>query len=184
MINAIKITPVTSKRELNQFIKLPWKIYKNDPNWVPHLLIERKKILNKEKNPFYRHTEMELFIAWKGNEPAGRIAAIKNDLHNKYNNDNAGFFGFFECIDDQKIANLLFEEAAKWLKSKNCGSMLGPANPSSNDDWGLLINGFDSPPRFMMPYNPEYYIRLIENSGLTKAKDLLAYKFTTEKNYK
>jgi GNAT superfamily N-acetyltransferase len=180
-MDEIKVIPVTSNKDLNHFIKLPWKLYKGYPNWVPPLISERKKILNKEKNPFFKHAEMELFIAWRGNEAVGRIAAIKNELHNKYNNDNAGFFGFFECINDQNVANLLFDEAAKWIKSKGLTAILGPANPSSNDDWGMLIEGYDKPPTFMMPYNPEYYLSLCDNYGFTKAKDLVAYLLSNPK---
>jgi len=180
-MSEIKIVPVVSKSDLNIFIKLPWKIYKGIPNWVPPLIYERKKILNTKKNPFFQHAEMELFLAYKDGKPAGRIAAIKNDLHIQYQNDNAAFLGFFECIDDQQVANLLFDEAVKWAKSKGFSNIKGPANPSSNDDWGLLIEGFTLPPALMMTYNPEYYIRLFDNYGFKKAKDLVAYLLTNSK---
>jgi hypothetical protein len=176
----IKVTPVISKYELKQFIKLPWNIYKDYPFWVPPLIHERKKILNKEKNPFFQHAESELFIAWIDGKPVGRIAAIKNNLHNKYHSENSGFFGFFECINNQEAANRLFDEAVRWLKSKNLDLMKGPANPSSNNDWGLLIDGFEYSPSFMMPYNPEYYISLFSNYGFQKAKDLLGYRISRE----
>jgi hypothetical protein len=124
---------------------------------------------------------MDMFIAYKDGNPVGRIAAIVNEMHIKYHNDNCGFFGFFECIDDQEAANLLFTTAINWLKEKGVSSVMGPANPSSNDDWGLLIDGFDLSPNFMMPYNPEYYIKLIENFGFTKIKDLNGYKLTADR---
>lgn len=180
-MNEIQISTVKDKKDLDLFIRLPWKIYINYSNWVPPLLYDRKKILNKKKNPFFLHAEMELFLAQKAGETIGRIAAIKNDMHNKYHNDNSGFFGFFECVDDQNCADMLFNSAVEWLKEKGLTSVLGPANPSSNDDWGLLTEGFNLPPAIMMPYNPEYYLMLIENYGFKKAKDLNAYKITDEK---
>ncbi len=179
-MSEIIIAPVSGKKELETFIRLPWKIYRDFPNWVPPLLFERRKILNTEKNPFYKHAQIELFIAYRGKEPVGRIAAIKNDMHLKYHNDGTGFFGFFECINDKEIASRLFDAAAGWIKARGLKSIMGPANPSSNDDWGLLIEGFEIPPAFMMPYNPPYYIELIESYGFRKEKDLNGYKITDE----
>ena len=110
--------------------------------------MDRKKILSKEKNPFFKHAETEYFLAEKNGELVGRIAAIKNDLHNKYHNDKVGFFGFFECINDQEVANALFDKAKEWLKIKGFDTMRGPANPSSNDEYGMLLEGFDDEPRY------------------------------------
>jgi hypothetical protein len=180
-MSAINIKTVQSKKDLNTFLKLAWKIYKDDPYWVPPLLYDKKKILDKEKNPFYKHAEMEMFIAEKNGEPVGRIAAIKNDLHNKYHNDKVGFFGFFECINDQEVANKLFDTAREWIKSKGLDAMRGPANPSSNDEYGMLLEGFEDEPRLLMPYNPKYYLNLCENYGMKKAKDLYAYKIENQK---
>ncbi|MGE5400606.1 MAG: hypothetical protein ACM3S2_09395 [Ignavibacteriales bacterium] len=177
----ITIKTVESKKDLMQFIKLQWKFYKNDKYWVPPLIMDRKKILSKEKNPFYKHAEMEMFIAERNGEPVGRVAAIKNDLHNKYHNDKVGFFGFFECINDQEVANSLLSRAEEWLRSKGCDAMRGPASPSSNDEWGMLLEGFDDEPRLLMPYNPKYYLDLCENYGLSKVKDLYAYKLENKK---
>ena len=179
-MDTVKVVPVSSKRDFNKFIKMQWKFYEGNPYWVPPLLYDRKKILSKDKNPFFRHSDMEMFIAWNGSEPVGRIAAIKNDLHIKVSGQNEGFFGFFECINDQSVADKLFDAASKWLKEKGLSVMMGPANPSSNDDWGFLTDGFDDQPRFMMPYNPPYYIDLTLGAGLTKAKGLLAYKIATK----
>ncbi|GAB4300171.1 MAG: GNAT family N-acetyltransferase [Ignavibacteriaceae bacterium] len=177
----LKIIPVRTKSELMKFIKFQWEIYRNDPYWVPPLIMDRKKILSKEKNPFFLHAEAEYFLAEKDGKLAGRIAAIKNDLHNQHHKDKAGFFGFFECINDQQVANLLFDTAKNWLKEKGCDSMRGPANPSSNDEYGMLIEGFNDSPRLLMTYNPPYYIDLCENYGLTKAKDLYAFKLEQDK---
>jgi len=177
----IEIKTVISKKEFNQFLKFPWKIYKNDKNWVPPLLMEKKEILNKKKNPFFDDAEMELFLAFRDKEIVGRIAAIKNDAHNKVHNENIGFFGFFECINDQDVANELLNTAKSWLKEKGLNAMRGPANPSSNDEYALLIDGFDDPPRIMMTYNPKYYMDLLDNYGLKKAKDLLAFRIDNAK---
>jgi GNAT superfamily N-acetyltransferase len=180
-MSLVTIKTVSSKQELMQFIKLPWKIYQNDKYWVPPLIMDRKKILNKEKNPFFQHAEMEMFLAEKNGELVGRIAAIKNDLHNKIHNEKTGHFGFFECIDDQEVANALFDTAKKWAKSKGLTKILGPASPSSNDEWGMLLEGFDDVPRLLMPYNPAYYLKLCEGYGFRKAKDLHAYKLENQK---
>jgi len=171
----IEIRTVTSKKELMQFIKLPWKIYKDDPHWVPPLIMDRKKILNKEKNPFFQHAEMDMFLAIKEGEPVGRIAAITNENHNKFHEDNLGFFGFFESIDDLQVSTALFDKVDEWLKEKGKDGVIGPFNPSTNDEVGLLINGFDSPPYVMMCHNPPYYESLVEKAGYEKAKDLNAW---------
>jgi GNAT superfamily N-acetyltransferase len=180
-MSSIEIKKVESKSDLMAFIKLPWSIYKNDPNWVPHLISERKQILDKQKNPFFEHAEAEYFLAYKNGVLSGRIAAIKNDLFNKHHENNAGFFGFFESFNDQQVANALFDKAKEWMKSKGLKEILGPANFSSNDEWAMLLEGFDDPPRILMPYNPKYYLDLCENYGFRKIKDLYAYKLESDK---
>jgi GNAT superfamily N-acetyltransferase len=181
LMSSVKVYPVETKKQLMQFIKLPWKIYKDDPYWVPHLLMDRKKILDKKTNPFFEHAEAEYYIAEMNGEIVGRIAAIKNDLHNEHHQGNEGFFGFFESIDNQQVADVLFDAAKEWLKKKGMKKMLGPANPSSNDEWGMLLSGFDDSPRLLMTYNPEYYLKLCNNYGFRKAKDLYAVKLETDK---
>ena len=163
-----------------EFIKLQWKFYEGDPNWVPPLLFDRAKLLNVAKNPFYQHAVMELFIAEDDGIPVGRIAGIINSLHNETHGDQVGFFGFFECRDDQATADALFNHVAQWLRDRGRTVMRGPLNPSINDELGLLIDGFDSPPVILMSYNPEYYPRLLEGSGLKKSKDLYAYLMKAE----
>lgn len=180
-MSAIEIKHVTSKKDLNTFLKFPWEIYKDDPYWVPPLLMEKKEILDKKKNPFFNNAEIDLYMAYKDGELAGRIAAIKNDMHNKVHNENVGFFGFFECINDQEVANKLLDTAREWLKVKGLDVMRGPASPSSNDEWMLLIDGFEDEPRLMMPYNPRYYMDLLDNYGLKKAKDMYAWKLERDK---
>ncbi len=180
-MSSIKISTVQSPKDLMRFIKFQWKIYQGDKYWVPPLIMDRKKILSKTKNPFFKHAETEYFLAEKNSELVGRIAAIKNDLHNKYHNDKVGFFGFFECINDQEVANALFDAAATWLKSKGLDAMRGPANPSSNDEYAMLLEGFDDEPRILMTYNPRYYLDLCDHYGFKKAKDLYAYKLENNK---
>jgi GNAT superfamily N-acetyltransferase len=171
----IIIRTVKTPKEKMTFIKLPWKIYKGDEYWVPHLIMDRKKVLDTNHHPFYKHSEIELFLAEKGGEVVGRIAAIVNHNHNNEHKENIGFFGFFESINDQEVANSLFDAASKWLKAKGLTDMRGPVNPSVNEDIGLLVDGFYTSPVVMMTYNPRYYVPLLEKYGLKKAKDLYAY---------
>jgi len=177
---AITVHP-TSDSEINSFIKLQWKFYRDDRNWVPPLHFDRRKLLNKKKNPFFQHAEMQLFLAEEDGVPVGRIAAITNQRHNDVHEDKVGFFGFFECIDKQKVANALFDAVAEWLRGKGKDTMRGPMNPSVNDEIGMLIRGFDSPPVILMTYNPPYYPTLCDDYGFEKAKDLYAYLLETEK---
>lgn len=180
-MSQIDFKVVNSKSDLKEFIKFAWKIYDGDPFWVPPLIIDKMNLLNKEKNPFFHHAEIELYIAYRNGETVGRIAAIKNELHNEVHKDNVGFFGFFESINDQQVANALLNKAKEWLKEKGFSEMRGPANPSSNDEWGLLLEGFEDSPRLLMTYNPKYYIDLFEKYGLEKVKDLYAYKLENKK---
>jgi len=179
-MSAIEIKRVQSNKDLMQFIKMQWGIYKDDPNWVPPLIMDRKKLLNKDKNPFFQHSEMEMFLAFKDGNIAGRIAAITNENHNKFHEDNLGFFGFFESIDDVDVTKELFEAAESFIKEKGKDGLLGPMNPSTNDEAGLLIDGFDTPPYALMCHNPKYYINLIEQAGYAKAKDLWAWYIDSE----
>jgi GNAT superfamily N-acetyltransferase len=177
----IEIKALHPKKDIVKFLKFAWKIYEGDAYWVPPLMMDKKKLLNKEKNPFFKTAQMEMFMAYKDGEPVGRIAAIKNDTHNEVHNENIGFFGFFESINDQEVANALLDTAKEWLKDKGVDAMRGPANPSSNDEFGMLLEGFDDSPRIMMPYNPKYYLDLMDNYGLKKIKDLYAYQIDNPK---
>ncbi|MDP1676178.1 MAG: hypothetical protein Q8L88_04875 [Bacteroidota bacterium] len=174
-MSSFMIRTVQTKVDTKKFIDFIYKLYNDDPNWVAPLRMDREKLIDKKKNPFYAHSSMELFLAERNGEVIGRIGAIVNDNHNKEHNDKVGFFGFFECVNEQDVANALFDEAKKYLQSKGMNAMRGPANPSVNDEYGLLIDGFDSPPVVLMTYNPQYYATLIENYGLKKEKDLYAY---------
>ncbi len=178
---SIEIRTCKTKPEILLFVKSQWLFYKNDPYWVPPLVADQMKTLDKEKNPFFQHSEIELFLAFRDNEIVGRIAAIKNSNHNKIHNDKIGFFGFFECINDQEVANKLFASASEWLKSKGLDTVRGPMNPSQNDTLGYLSEGFDSQPVILMTYNPKYYMDLTENAGFGLAKTLYAYLLDNEK---
>jgi GNAT superfamily N-acetyltransferase len=167
------VISVKSKKELGFFIDFPHDLYKADPNYVPELFIAQKDLLTT--HPFHKHSSLQTFLAYDGDKVVGRIAAIYNTNHNKFNNVNDGFFGFFDCINDQETANLLFDTAISWLKEKGAETITGPVNPSTNETCGLLIKGFDKPPVVMMTYNPEYYIALLENYGFKKQTDLLAW---------
>lgn len=174
-MSATEIKAVTSKSDEMKFIKCQWNFYKGDKNFVPPMIMDRKKLLDKTKNPFYKHSEMQLFLAERDGAVVGRIGAIINHNHNTTHEDLIGFFGFFECENNQQTANLLFATAAEWLKKRGMTHVRGPVNPSMNDECGLLVDGFTSPPVILMTYNPEYYARLIEGAGFAKEKDLYAY---------
>ncbi len=181
-----EIREIESKQDRLRFVKSQWAFYKGDENFVPQLIIDRMKLIDVNKNAFYKHAKLKLYIAERNGTIVGRIAAIVNELHNSTHNDKVGFFGFFECENDQETATLLFDAAANWLKSQGCDIIRGPMNPSINDELGLLIENFDEPPMILMTYNPPYYRELIENYGFLKAKDLYAYKlrysdFATDK---
>ncbi|NOY77320.1 MAG: N-acetyltransferase [Calditrichaeota bacterium] len=175
MNSQITIEPVRSKKDLKTFIKIPWKIYLDDPNWVPPLIMDMKTMLDKEKNPFWKHSEGEYFIARKEGQPVGRIAAIINHNHNSFHDELTGFFGFFESVNDEAVAHALLDAAEKWTKERGMKIFRGPMNPSTNDSCGFLLEGFNSPPVIMMTYNPRYYLDFMESYGLKKAKDLFAY---------
>jgi GNAT superfamily N-acetyltransferase len=169
-----KIVQVNSKKELGAFIDFPHDLYKDDTNYVPELFIAQRDLLTK--HPFHKHNSLQCFLAYDGDKIIGRIAAILNNSHNEHNNTNDGFWGFFDCVNDQETANLLFETATKWLKDKGVEQkIIGPVNFSTNEACGLLIKGFDSPPMLMMTYNFPYYADLIENAGYSKQMDLIAW---------
>lgn len=172
---------VSTPRDMKRFIKFQWVPYKDNPVWVAPLLMDRRKLLDRKKNPFFKHSEAEFFLAERDGAIVGRIAAILNNNHNKQHNENIGFFGFFECIDDQAVANALFDAAKKWLATKGVDAIRGPANPSVNDEYGMLVEGFHLPPAIMMSYNPPYYPTLTENYGFTKVKDLYTWYLRGDK---
>jgi hypothetical protein len=172
----MRIAKAESSKQFRQFIRFPWKIYSKDSPWVPPLISDAIAILSDGKNPFWLHAQKQLFLAYDDDgKIIGRIAAIIDYNYINFQDDNCGFFGFFECIDDVTAAKALFDAAKSWLNEKGVNKMMGPMNPSTNDELGFLSEGFDLPPSLMMPYTPEYYLNLAEKSGLKKIKELYAY---------
>jgi hypothetical protein len=171
----MEIIKVNSGKLVNKFIKFPFKLYKDDRFWVAPLILDQKNMFNKKKNPYFEHSEVQFFLAVENDQVVGRISAHTNTQHNKTHNDKIGFFGFFECLDDQVTADALFNAAREWLQAKGMDTMRGPANFSVNDECGLLVDGFNSSPMLLMTYNPKYYINLYEKFGLKKVMDLYAY---------
>lgn len=170
----MEVFPVTTDRDLHTFLHLPWRIYQGDPNWVPPLLFEQRQILTGN-HPFFEKAEIRLFLARERGEAVGRIAAILDRHFLESHQEPVGFFGFFECFNDGSVTDGLLEAARQFLREKGMRALRGPVNPSMHNPCGLLIDGFDSPPAFLMPYNPPAYQGLLEGAGCRKAKDLLAY---------
>jgi len=176
-VSNIEISEVISRRERNAFIKFPWRIYVNDPAWVPPLIIERKAFLDRKRHPFYRHGDAALFLARKNRKIAGRIMASDDPNYNALHQSNVGCFGLFECIDNRDVAAALFERAEHWLRERGRTEIMGPIDYSTNYVCALLIDGFQFPPTILTAHNPPYYKDLIESSGFTKAKDWYAWWF-------
>lgn len=168
----VEIQPVKNGRDLRTFIGFQWKVYAHDPNWVPPLFFERLEFLNPKKNPFFGHAEGEYFLAKRGEEVVGTIAAFVNRRHNEFHGENIAFFGFFEVLEDYEAAETLLETARRWARERGYTALRGPAQFSTNEECGLLVDGFDSPPMILYTYNPRYYQDYIERAGFVKAHDL------------
>lgn len=174
MAQEATVTAVSGKQGLDEFIRFPWRIYANDPLWVPPL-IKEQKVMFSPRYPFFEHGEMELFLAKRGKETVGRVAAILDRGYVDFSGESAVFFGFFESINDPGTARALIDRVRAWGADRKMTVVRGPFNPSTNDECGLLVEGFDSAPMLMMPYNPPYYADLMASCGLEKCKDLYAY---------
>lgn len=174
------VTLVTDKKERQQFLEFPYSHYKDEKHWIPPLKREQKKLINTEDNPFYNNGEIALFLAEQNGEICGRIAAIIDHRFNEYHDTETGFFGFFECIEDESMTQLLFKVASDWLRERDCKKILGPTNPSMMDEIGILVDGFEVDPSFLMPYHKPYYDKLIKSAGLTKEMDMFAYRVTQQ----
>ncbi len=177
----IEVRKIEGKKATNEFIKFAWEIYKGNEYWVPPIIRELKKLLTPGKHPFYDYGTLQMFLAYKGDKIVGRIAAVNNPLFVKTQNRKVGFCGFYESFDDQEVANALLDTAKKWLLEKGYEFMQGPASPSSNYEFGLLVDGFDDSPRLLMSYNPPYYQKLFENYGFVLETELVAYELETER---
>lgn len=174
-MSQLVVKRVESRREKKQFLEFPWAVYQGDPNWIPPLRMDQKELVGYAYHPFYEKNRVQTFLAYRDGQVCGRVAAILNQDHIDRYNDRRGFFGFFECLDDRDAANGLFRAAAEWFAEQDIHAMRGPMNPSLNYTVGLLVEGFDSPPMFMMTYNRPYYERLIRDAGFEKSQDLYAY---------
>jgi hypothetical protein len=174
----IEVFEVRTDRDLDDFIDLPLKLYSKDPFYVPLLKSELKKQFSR-KNPFFLHAKVRFFLAKQSTKTVGRIASILNQRHIEFRNEKSGFFGFFESVNDYAVSDALLNKAAETLGNEGMDIMRGPMSFSTNEECGLLLEGFDSPPMLMMPYNPPYYHDLMENYGMKKAKDLFAYILDT-----
>jgi len=173
--HSIEIKPVLSKKDRKIFVTLLWDIFKDDPNWVPPLIMERMDIIDEKKNPYFLHADVRLWIAYKNGMPVGRISAQIDELVEPQHGVKTGHYGFFDCIDDQDVANALFDTACSWLKENGMIEVIGPFSLSINEETGMLVEGFDTPPRLLMGHARPYYEKLVHNYGLSSVKDTWAY---------
>ena len=173
--HSIEIKPVLSKKDRKIFVTLLWDIFKDDPNWIPPLIMERMDIIDEKKNPYFLHADVRLWIAYKNGMPVGRISAQIDELVEPQHGVKTGHYGFFDCIDDQDVANALFDTACSWLKENGMIEVIGPFSLSINEETGMLVEGFDTPPRLLMGHARPYYEKLVHNYGLSSVKDTWAY---------
>jgi hypothetical protein len=174
----ITVAPVQDDATLWEFLRLPWRIYQEDPHWVPPILSQQRRFLDPRHGPFFEIGEARYFLASRNGRPIGRLSAHINRLHDTYHGPEAGFFGFFESIPDQDVAAALFEAAAAWLRQRGKTRLIGPLNFCIYDEMGLLVEGFDSMPAIFQTHNPPYYQELLTSLGFVKAMDWHAYKIT------
>jgi GNAT superfamily N-acetyltransferase len=172
---SLRIEPIQSNQDIEEFIRFPFEVYRGDPNWVPFLLSERRKFLDPKHNPFFDHADVALWLARRNGELVGTISSHIDHLHNQLHDDKIGMFGHFEMVNDYAVAEALLSTARDWLGKQGMTALRGPLSFSQNHECGLLVDGFDGPPAVMMTYNPRYYIDFYERFGLTKAMDLYAY---------
>lgn len=175
MDTEIRIDKVRTRREFKLYRDFPRAVYKNDSNWVPPLNMDFKEKLDRKKNPFFEHADRELFLAYRGHRVVGRVLGIVDDNHNAFHDEKVVFFGQYESFNEPDVTGALLHSVAAWGRDKGMTILRGPVNISLNDECAMLIEGFDSPPAVMMPYNPEYYNDLMGQFGLVKAKDFLAF---------
>jgi len=175
----VDVRPVTTSADQRAFFEFPWHHYKDDPNWVPPLLSMRKDLLNKKKNPAWEYIDGQYFLAWRGSQPVGTITALINHRHNEYWDEHIGWFGTFETINDQEVADTLLNTAANWVKDKGYDAIRGPQSFTTHEETGLLVENFDRPV-LMMPHNYPYYQTLVENAGFEKKMDIVSFYYDRE----
>ena len=178
----LSVRPVSDKAGRKAFVRVPWNVYANDPNWVPPLLIEREGHIDPKQNPYFDHAEAQLWIAYKNGVPVGRVSAQIDQASLERHQDEAGHFGFLEGIDDPEVFRLLMETAESWLRARGMKSIVGPLSFSINDEVGLLVDGFDRPPSLMMGHAFPYFAQYLEKLGYEKAIDTIAYDFDVNKD--
>jgi hypothetical protein len=174
---SVTVDPVRTAADLDAFIRLPWRLYAGNPCWTPPLLRLQREALSPRHNPFYAHADVQLFLAREGARVVGRISAQVDHEHNRVHRERTGFFGFFECENSEAQAGALLATAEHWLRQRGMREIRGPASFSLNSECGLLVQGFDSPPVVLMPYNPPFYATLLERQGYAKLKDLYAWRY-------
>ena len=160
--------------ELTKFIRLPFRLHEGTP-WVPPLITERRRFLNRSKNPFFKHAEAEYFLAWRDGLPVGRISAQIDERWDQFQGGSDGMFGFFESENDPEVSRALLDAAAGWIRERGRERLLGPMDFSTNDECGLLIEGYERAPLILQPWHPPYYKELLEGHGLAKSMDLLMW---------
>lgn len=176
MSDVVVVSEVNGRREKELFLKLPWKFYRGNPAWVPPMLFDVRKQTDPKNGDFFKHSQAAFFLARRGSEIVGRIAAMHNRRHLDVHPDGAGFFGFFECEDNAETAKALLTTAETWLRERGLKVARGPANLSIQDEAGVLLDGFEHAPMAGMGYTPPYYRGLIEAAGYAKAKDLHVFR--------
>lgn len=176
MSDPIDVAAVRGKADLKAFIDLPYQLYSDDPLWVPPLRMDVKEQLNRKKNPWFEHSEAEFFLARRAGRVVGRISAHIDHNLNEFQGNDWGLFGWFECEDDAEAARALLGTAADWLRKRGRDRAVGPFSYTTNDECGVLVDGFEIPPSILEPYTMRYYPELIEGAGFGKAMDLLMYK--------
>lgn len=177
---SITIKEVSFNNGIGDFIDFPHLLYADDKNYVPEVYVGQKDMMNPKKFPFHQYGNVKYYIAYKDGKAAGRIAAIDNKNYNLYHNSNIGFFGFFDCIHDQEVADALFTKASEFARSNGYDAIMGPTNFTTNETAGVLVDGFNEPPKIMMTYNKPYYSELLEKYGFEKEMDLYAYMIYSE----
>lgn len=180
VITDVVVEPVRSERDLDAFIRFQINLYKDDPNFVPPIVAERRDFLDARKNPFLEKAELELYLARRHGQVVGRIAAVNDPAYNQFHNTDYAFFGMFDAVNDPAVASALFDAAEAFGRARRMKAIMGPVNLSTNHDCGLLVEGFDFPPAMMMPFNSPYYSALLQGVGLTKLKDLWSYDLSTQ----
>lgn len=175
-MTCLQVRAVCSPLDRRQFLEFPAELYRGDQHWVPPLASDEQQRIGFRRHPFHAQNRVQAFVAQRGSQIVGRIAAIHNVRHNQHHGERRGFFGFFECRDDGQAAKSLVGAAADWLSSQGLDTVRGPVSPSIDYQAGVLIDGFDRPPAFMMPYNPGYYGQLMAECGLAKSQDLFAFQ--------